>query len=114
MTLDYPTRPHGAGAGSGAARVLGALCAVLRGVWAVLRLLAGALAALVGAAVGAPPAGAARLGHVLADEYRAGRAGAIDAEVIDDDPGPDGTDPTCPTDPTDPDEEDEPVKEGRR
>ncbi|GAA4316049.1 hypothetical protein ACFQY7_34810 [Actinomadura luteofluorescens] len=80
MTLDYPPRPNRARPGA----ALDALCAVLRGLWAVARLLAGAVAALASAALGTPPASATRLGHLIADEYRAGRAGAIDAEVIDD------------------------------
>jgi hypothetical protein len=107
MTLDYPSRPDGAREAH--ARVLDALCAVLRGVWAVARLLGGAVAALVSAALGTPPAAPTRLGHLIADEYRAARAGAINAEVIDDTDDPDPHDPR-------PDlaREDEYVKEERR
>ncbi|MEU9019978.1 hypothetical protein [Actinomadura sp. NPDC048394] len=59
---------------------------VARGVLAVLSLLATALDALVTALLGTAPLAPrlCRAGRVLADEYRAGRAGAVDAEVIDD------------------------------
>lgn len=80
MTLDYPPRTERARTGA----ALAALFAVLHGLWAVARLLAGALAALASAVLGTPPASATRLGHLIADEYRAGRVGAIDAEVIED------------------------------
>jgi hypothetical protein len=98
MTLDYPPRPNRARTGA----TLAALYAVLRGLWAVARLLAGAVAALASAAIGTPPASATRLGHLIADEYRAGRAGAIDAEVIEDTADPDTESHA------------EPVKEGRQ
>ncbi|WP_030163953.1 hypothetical protein [Spirillospora albida] len=97
MTLDYPPRTDRALTGA----ALAALFAVLRGLWAVARLLAGALAALTSAAIGTPPASATRLRHLIADEYRAGRVGAIDAEVIEDTTDPD-TEPHA-----------EPVKENR-
>lgn len=84
MTLDQPTRPAGAPGSAGTRAAVLAVLAVLRGVWAVVRLLCGALAALVAAALGTPPTLPDRLGHVIADEYRAGRAGAIDVDVIDD------------------------------
>ena len=112
MTLDYPTRPHTPGGDPTRARVLETLCAVLRGGWAVVRLLAGALAALAGAALGTPPACATRLGHLIADEYRAGRAGAIDAEVIDDPNDPDAPAAPCGA-ATDLTHENEHAKEGR-
>ncbi|MFI0367568.1 hypothetical protein ACH35V_06785 [Actinomadura sp. 1N219] len=115
MTLDYPTRPDRPR--ETRARVLAAVCAVLRGAWAVARLLAGALAALLSAALGTPPASGTRLGHLIADEYRAGRAGAINAEVIDDpDPDSDRDGADGPRlDETEPMScEDEYVKEGRR
>ncbi|MCP2343387.1 hypothetical protein [Actinomadura rupiterrae] len=68
------------------------LAGVARGCWRVLVLCWAALCALVSAAVGTPPGVCSRLGHVLADEYRAGRAGAIDAETTEphsDDPSAD-------------------------
>ncbi|WP_242884090.1 hypothetical protein [Actinomadura litoris] len=60
---------------------------LLRGVWAVLVLLATALDALVTAFVGTAPLTPRmrRVGQVLGDEFRAGQAGAVDAEVIEDD-----------------------------
>ncbi|GLZ05282.1 hypothetical protein Acsp03_27480 [Actinomadura sp. NBRC 104412] len=62
---------------------------VLRGLLAVGCLLARAVAALLGAALAVPPDLWTRIGHAIADEYRAGRVGAIDAEVLDDpDPQP--------------------------
>jgi hypothetical protein len=63
------------------------LAPVLRGALAVLVLLATALDALVSAWVGAPPLAPRlrKVGRVLGDEFRAGRAGAVDAEVIEDD-----------------------------
>lgn len=57
---------------------------VLRGLLAVLLLLGNAVASLASALLGIAPGTARRIGHTVADEYRAGRAGAIDAEVIDD------------------------------
>ena len=81
-------------------RALAPVLAVLRGVWAVARVLGGALAALVSAAVGTPPAWLARLGRQLADEYRAGRVGAIDAEIVHD-PHDHIPPPTAPTGPHD-------------
>ena len=93
MTPHYLTGPS-AGYASGPAESarsasFGArFLAVARGVWAVVRLLWGALWALTAAALGVPPVRPARLGHVIADEYRAGRVGAVDAEVIEDDPDP--------------------------
>lgn len=56
---------------------------VLRGLVAVLLLLGNALASLVSALLGIAPGTARRFGHAIADEYRAGRAGAVDVEVID-------------------------------
>lgn len=60
------------------------LLMVARGLWAVLLLLLSAIAALSSAVVGFPPGRARALGHVIADEYRAGRAGAVDATVVED------------------------------
>lgn len=60
------------------------LFVVVRGLWAVVRLLLSAVAALSSAVTGFPPGRARALGHVIADEYRAGRAGAIDADVVED------------------------------
>lgn len=59
---------------------------VLRGLLAVLALVATAMDALVTALLGTAPLTPRlrRAGRVLADEYRAGHAGAVDAEVVDD------------------------------
>lgn len=74
LQLNSPSRP-------GRAR------ATLRGLAAVLTHLLGALDALVTARLGIPPLAwlARRTGHAIADEYRRGYAGAVDAEVIDED-----------------------------
>ncbi len=58
---------------------------VLRGLLAVLAMVATAVDALVTAVLGTAPLAPRlrRAGRVLADEYRAGHAGAVDAEVID-------------------------------
>jgi hypothetical protein len=67
--------------------------AVLRGLAAVAALFAGAADALVSAFLGVPRLGwlAQRAGEAAADEYRRAASGAIDAELIDDDPAPAGT-----------------------
>jgi hypothetical protein len=59
------------------------LRAALRGIATVLRLFVTAVDALVTAALGKGPLVplAHRLGHVIAGEYRAGRAGAIDVDA---------------------------------
>ena len=58
---------------------------VLRGCWAVVVLVATAVDALITAVLGVAPLTPRlrTLRQVLADEYRAGRAGAVDAEVFD-------------------------------
>jgi hypothetical protein len=84
MTLTHPTGPP-VPPGGLAARIW----MVLRGLGRVARFLTGAVWALVAAALGVPVRLPSRLGHLLADEYRAGRVGAVDAEVIDADPAPD-------------------------
>ncbi len=61
---------------------------VLRGLLAVLAFLGNAVTSLVSALLGITPGTARRVGHAIADEYRAGRAGAIDADVIDDEGDP--------------------------
>jgi hypothetical protein len=60
------------------------LLMVARGLWAVLLLLLSAAASLCSAIANIPAGRARALGHVIADEYRAGRAGAIDAIVVED------------------------------
>ncbi|TDC55586.1 hypothetical protein E1281_11675 [Actinomadura sp. KC345] len=59
---------------------------VVRGLLAVLALLATAVDALVTALLGTAPLAPRlhRAGRIVADEYRAGHAGAVDAEVVDD------------------------------
>ena len=61
--------------------------AVLRGCWAVLVLFLTAVDELVTALLGIRPLTPLlrKAGHVVADEYRAGQHGWIDAEVIDPD-----------------------------
>ena len=81
MTLDMHTAPDTYPL---AVRVL----MVLRGLLAVLLLLCNALASLVSALLGIAPGTARKIGHAIADEYRAGRAGAVDADVIDDEGDP--------------------------
>lgn len=63
---------------------------ILRGVLAVLLLIVTALDALLTALLGTAPLApkARRLGRAVADEYRAAAAGAVDAEVIDDEEKP--------------------------
>lgn len=58
----------------------------LLGMWAVLLLILTGIEALLTALIGIRPLSpvVARLGHVLADEYRAGRHGYVDADVTDD------------------------------
>ncbi len=82
MVMDT-TREPGSQPGSGPT-----LAEVLRGLLAVLVLLLTGLDALLTALVGIRPLAPilTRLGHVIADEYRAGRHGYIDADVLDDDP----------------------------
>ncbi|REE96641.1 hypothetical protein [Thermomonospora umbrina] len=60
---------------------------VLRGLLAVALLLVTAVDALLTALIGVRPLVPLlrSLAAVLADEYRAGRVGAIDADVIEDD-----------------------------
>lgn len=62
------------------------LWSVLRGCVAVLVLVLTALDALVTAVLGVSPVTPvlSRLRHVIADEYRAARMGAVNAEPIDD------------------------------
>ncbi|WP_344247302.1 hypothetical protein [Actinocorallia libanotica] len=59
---------------------------VYDGLRAVLLLLLTGIDALLTALIGIRPLAPAlsRLGHVIADEYRAGRHGYVDAEVVDD------------------------------
>jgi hypothetical protein len=64
--------------------VLTRLAMVLRGLWAVLRLVATAPLALLSAVLGVRPGLARSVGHVIADEYRAGRHGHVYADAIDD------------------------------
>jgi hypothetical protein len=67
---------------------------VLRGVLAVLLLLALIADELVTAVLRLPPLAphARRFAAELADEYRRGRAGAVDAHVIEDQDQEDATD----------------------
>lgn len=70
------------------------LAAVLRGLLAVVALLAGAVDELVTAALGVAPVlprvargvrlMARRLGREISDAFRGGREGVVDAEVIED------------------------------
>lgn len=62
------------------------LSPVAYGLLAVLALVASAVDALVTALLGVAPLGPRlrRAGRVLADEYRAGHAGAVDVDVVDD------------------------------
>ncbi|WP_395110587.1 hypothetical protein [Actinomadura sp. SCN-SB] len=83
MTLDSPTRST-ARPGPFGAR----LVAVLRGIWRVIQLALSALGVLVTAVTGIPPTMPTHIAHLIADEYRAGRAGAIDADVIEDEEEP--------------------------
>jgi hypothetical protein len=55
-------------------------------MWAVLLLILTGIEALLTALIGIRPLSPvlARLGHVVADEYRAGRHGYVDADVADD------------------------------
>ncbi len=60
---------------------------VLRGIWAVVWLVLGAAWELATAALGIRPSFLPvprYLGHVIGEEYRSGRDGWIDAEVVDD------------------------------
>lgn len=61
---------------------------VLRGLLAVVLFLGNAVASLVSALLGITPGVARAIGRAIADEYRAGRAGAVDAEVVDDEGDP--------------------------
>lgn len=62
------------------------LAGVLRGLLGVALLLAGALDALITACLGIRPVGPqlAELRQAITDRYRLARAGARDADVIDD------------------------------
>jgi len=62
------------------------LAEVLDGLRAVVILLLTALDALLTALLGIRPLSPClvHLGHVIADEYRAGRHGYVDADVVDD------------------------------
>jgi hypothetical protein len=64
--------------------LLARVAMVLRGLWAVLWLLVTAVAALLSAVLGVRPGLARSVGHVIADEYRAGRHGHVYADVVDD------------------------------
>jgi hypothetical protein len=59
------------------------LCDVLRGTVRLVWFVATACWALLTALVGFPLGVVSRAGHLLADEYRAGRLGALDVEVTD-------------------------------
>jgi hypothetical protein len=80
MTMCIPT-DNGAPGGGRRQRLAG----VLRGLLGVALLLAGALDALITACLGIRPVGPrlVELGGVIADRYRLARAGAREAEVID-------------------------------
>lgn len=60
----------------------------LRGLWAVIVLVLTGVDALVTAVIGIRPLTPvlSRIGHVIADEYRAGANEWIDADVVDHDP----------------------------
>lgn len=58
---------------------------VLRGLLAVARLVGGAVPAFLGALVGTPGGAARTVRNAIVDEYRAGKVGAVDADVTEED-----------------------------